>query len=221
MRWLWVVAMVGCGSDGIVAPPGSTTVIGTVPGSSPGPTVPGSTPPETASGIQIGEAGDTVPCHWVAVDDEGDVAASEPAAEAFAGTTPGVRTRPSGALAPLDLEVVLGDAVVESFEPLGDTGLVSCGALRRVRWAATVAVTGEGIAESGAGAVYVDTSARLVLSVPLEAAQGQPVLMDPAELPPIAFVFEASGAPLVGTVGWRADDGGTWYYESWGTWAAE
>lgn len=215
----WLLVAVGCGGDGVVGPDGSTLGLGTVTGG-PGP-VPGSTPPETASGIQIGEAGDVLPCAWVPVDDAGEIVASRAAAEAFAGATPGVRTRPSGALAPLDLEVVLGDAVVESLEPLGDTGLASCGRVRRVRWAATVSLAGEGIAESGGGAVYVDTSARLVLTVPLDAAQGQPVRMDPAELPPIAFVFEASGSPLSGTVGWYADDGGSWYYESWGTWAAE
>jgi hypothetical protein len=228
-RWWVMVWAVACGP--VAGGPGGvsgSTVLGPTgsggPGSSPSPGT--NTVPVTASGIQIGEGGDDLPCTWEVVDDPEAVAEAEAQLQGVWGVHEGVITRPSERTEPLVLQVDPGPAQAQRQVPLftgygtADTGATTMCGLRRVAFEGAASLQGEGWAVQGtADLVVFDTAVSLsLLASPSEASPLEPQLLHEAYDLPHELAFRAD--PLVGTgvLAWEAVDGTTTYSEVVGWW---
>jgi len=210
-RVWWVALGMACTApEGVTGPgPGGTTT--------PVPTV----PQATTDGIQIGEGGDLLPCGWVDVADQGEVAEAESLAAELAGQHEGTLSLWNGVDEGLVVDVMLGAPQVQELTPLY-AGSIDCDD-RRVVWPADVGLDGDSVQEAGLGQVSVlYGQAVLGLAVPLADANSAPRLLTVDDYPPIALAFEMSAGP-VGALGWEASDGegSVTYYEVTGRWVGE
>mgnify|MGYP000362341325 CR=1 FL=1 len=221
---LAAVLLVACVPE---TPGGGTGANSSVPGTTPGITGPSSTPqltdggpPETTDGIQVGEAGDDLPCEWVPAGDTAQTLPSDALADGLGvfdvTVDPAIGDPVDGEVEVLALaDPQWMDEVPIGTGSTGNTGLCEG---HRQEQAVRVALQSAAVTEQADGRL-IDLGGVLTLIVvlPAEAATSEPRLMDPDDYGTLDWVFfaRAEAAGLAGDVSWQADrDAGTYYWES-------